>query len=149
MAFKVNGAHDTITFLLFVFVFIQIVESSHQIPNSNGSLTALLGPVFKKPNSLNRLVLKPSGGMISLKCKAKGKPEPTIEWTKNGRKVERKNGVRYSKWKVEILKQSQYAEIYWLSQIRRSCLKIWCRLIQATIHAKFVIFIIASTSPPK
>lgn len=67
-------------------------------PSSNG-----YGPQFTNLNSLNRLVAKPSGNMIKLKCPAKGDPEPTIEWTKNGSGIDRKMGqVQYSKWAITL-----------------------------------------------
>lgn len=60
-------------------------------------------PKFTKPNELNKLVLKPSGNMIKLKCAAKGEPEPTIEWTKDGRPIERTMGqVQQSKWAIML-----------------------------------------------
>lgn len=87
--------------------FVQSTDDDSEIvtnpTRTTTSSTAALGPVFTNPNSLNRLVVKPSGNMINLKCQAKGEPEPTIEWTKDGQKIERKMGqVTYSKWKVEI-----------------------------------------------
>lgn len=59
------------------------------------------GPEFTNRNSLIKLVVKPSGNMIRLKCPAKGDPEPTIEWTKNGLPIDRKMGkVQYNKWAI-------------------------------------------------
>lgn len=54
--------------------------------------SASFGPIFTKPSDLNKLVMRPSGNMIRLKCAAKGDPEPTIEWTKDGSEIERKMG---------------------------------------------------------
>lgn len=66
--------------------------------SSNGN-----GPQFTNNNTLNRLVAKPSGNMIKLKCPAKGDPEPTIEWTKDGVMIERKMGqVQYNKWAITL-----------------------------------------------
>lgn len=50
-------------------------------------------PKWTNPSSLSKLILRPSGNMIKLKCQAKGSPEPTWEWTKNGLPIERKLGV--------------------------------------------------------
>jgi hypothetical protein len=49
-------------------------------------------PYFTNLNALNRINLRPSGNMVKLKCPAKGDPEPTWEWTKNGKPIERKLG---------------------------------------------------------
>lgn len=47
--------------------------------------------------------MRPSGNMIRLKCAAKGDPEPTIEWTKDGLPIERKMGqVQYNKWAITL-----------------------------------------------
>lgn len=60
-------------------------------------------PFFNNMNSLNRLVAKPSGNMIKLKCQAKGDPEPTIQWTKDNLPIERKMGqIQYSKWAITL-----------------------------------------------
>lgn len=61
------------------------------------------GPTFSNLNSLNKLVAKPSGNMIRLKCQAKGDPDPTIEWTKDGLPIERKMGqVQFTKWAITL-----------------------------------------------
>lgn len=69
------------------------------IPASrNGS-----APTFTNLNALNRLVVKPSGNMIKMKCPAKGEPEPTVEWTMNGKPIDRSMGqVQYGKWAISI-----------------------------------------------
>jgi fibroblast growth factor receptor 2 len=60
-------------------------------------------PAFTNLNALNRLVVKPSGNMIKMKCPAKGDPEPTIEWTKDGKPIDRAMGqVQYGKWGISI-----------------------------------------------
>lgn len=70
---------------------------------ANASTSDGYGPQFANRNALNRLVAKPSGNMIKLKCPAKGVPEPSIEWTKDGVVIERKMGqVQYSKWAITL-----------------------------------------------
>ena len=70
---------------------------------TNSPTNSDYGPYFSNLNSLNRLVAKPSGNFIKLKCPAKGDPEPTIEWTKDGRQIDRKMGqVQYSKWAITL-----------------------------------------------
>lgn len=66
--------------------------------SSNG-----FAPAFTNLNALNRLVVKPSGNMIKIKCPAKGDPEPTIEWTKDEKPIERTMGqVQYGKWGISL-----------------------------------------------
>lgn len=66
--------------------------------SSNG-----FAPVFTNMNALYKLVVKPSGNMIKMKCPAKGDPEPTIEWSKNGKPIEREMGqVSYLKWGISM-----------------------------------------------
>ncbi len=60
-------------------------------------------PYWTNLNALNRLILKPSGNMIKMKCPAKGDPEPKWEWTKNGKKIERNLGtVAYNKMGITL-----------------------------------------------
>lgn len=61
------------------------------------------GPTFTNPNQLLRLVAKPAGNSIRMKCNAKGNPEPTIIWTKDGIPIERKMGiVQFNKWAINL-----------------------------------------------
>ncbi|PNF41482.1 hypothetical protein B7P43_G13295, partial [Cryptotermes secundus] len=41
-------------------------------------------PRFTKPGNMNRMIAKPAGNMLRLKCPAEGNPEPNITWTKDG-----------------------------------------------------------------
>jgi hypothetical protein len=60
-------------------------------------------PTFTNQNALNRLVVKPSGNMIKMKCPAKGDPEPTVEWTKDGKPIDRTMGqVQSGKWSFSL-----------------------------------------------
>lgn len=73
-------------------------RTTTSLPVSNAA-----GPQFTNLNALHKLVAKPSGNMIKIKCPAKGDPEPTIEWTKDGKKIERNMGqVQYSKWAITL-----------------------------------------------
>lgn len=72
---------------------------------STNSPTSSVGsiPNFTNPNQLNRLVVKPSGNMIKLRCTSNGNPEPTIQWTKDGKSIERKMGqVQVGKWAITL-----------------------------------------------
>lgn len=65
--------------------------------------TGGFGPIFTNPIQQNKLNAKPSGNFIKLRCLAKGDPEPSIEWTKDGEKIERKMGqVQYNKWAITM-----------------------------------------------
>jgi fibroblast growth factor receptor 2 len=67
-------------------------------PSSNG-----FAPTFSNQNALNKLVVKPSGNSIKMKCPARGDPEPTIEWTKDGKPIDREMGqVQKSKWGISL-----------------------------------------------
>lgn len=58
-------------------------------------------PRFTKPGNMNRLVAKPAGNMLRLKCPAEGNPEPNITWTKDGATPSRMLGsVRNGRWSL-------------------------------------------------
>lgn len=72
-------------------------------PKTTTNAPSNFGPQFSKLSDLNKLVMRPSGNTIRLKCAAKGDPEPTIEWTKDGLPIERKAGqVNYNKWAITL-----------------------------------------------
>lgn len=73
------------------------------LPNINLKQSDESKPQFSNLNQLNRLVVKPSGNMVKLRCPAKGNPEPTIKWTKNGTEIVRKLGqVQYTKFGITL-----------------------------------------------
>lgn len=50
-------------------------------------------PQFVRFDTFNRLLAKPSGNMVRMKCPAVGTPTPTIKWTKaNGQPIKRHMG---------------------------------------------------------
>jgi Immunoglobulin I-set domain len=60
-------------------------------------------PHFTKPDQLNKLIAKPSGNMVHLKCNAAGNPKPNITWTKNGEVIMRSMGqVSYKKYAIVL-----------------------------------------------
>ena len=60
-------------------------------------------PQFSNRNQLNRLVVKPSGNMVKMRCAAKGNPEPSIKWTRNGTEIVRQLGqVQYTKFGITL-----------------------------------------------
>lgn len=87
---------------------VQTEDDGVMVTSTQGTVNSLLSsigsaPVFTNINVLNKLVVKPSGNMIRLKCPAKGDPEPKIEWAKDGKPIERMMGqVQYTKWSILI-----------------------------------------------
>lgn len=71
--------------------------------SSSSSQEGGMAPYFTNEKNMNRLILKPSGNMIKIKCPAKGDPEPTWQWTKDGQKIERNLGtVSYNKMGITL-----------------------------------------------
>ncbi|CRL07509.1 CLUMA_CG020474, isoform B [Clunio marinus] len=89
---------------------VQIVDDEDTVTASSSRIRTTIAPTsngyppkFTKPNDLNRFYLKPSGNTLKLKCTAEGDPKPTIEWTKDGKTIDRKMGqVQYSKWSITL-----------------------------------------------
>lgn len=61
-------------------------------------------PQFVKFDTFNRLLAKPSGNMVRIKCPAVGSPTPTIRWTKgDGNPIVRKMGdVKYRQFAIVL-----------------------------------------------
>uniref|UniRef100_A0A2S2Q3V2 receptor protein-tyrosine kinase n=1 Tax=Sipha flava TaxID=143950 RepID=A0A2S2Q3V2_9HEMI len=59
-------------------------------------------PKFTKIDNMHRVVAKPAGNMLRLKCTAEGNPTPNVTWYKDGQTpVQRIMGtVRYSQWGI-------------------------------------------------
>ncbi|CAO1419888.1 unnamed protein product [Diamesa hyperborea] len=73
------------------------------LPNINLKQNEESKPQFSNRNQLNRLVVKPSGNMVKMRCAAKGNPEPSIKWTRNGTEIVRKLGqVQYTKFGITL-----------------------------------------------
>lgn len=69
-------------------------------PQDDGEKKA---PYFTNPKRMSRLVVKPAGNMIVLKCKAEGNPEPNITWYKNGQIPKRQLGeIKYQHWSLRL-----------------------------------------------
>ncbi|XP_058060783.1 fibroblast growth factor receptor homolog 1-like [Anopheles bellator] len=69
-------------------------EATDSMGAANGSSTPPLdrAPFFTKKEHMSKLVPKPSGNMVRLRCPADGYPKPNITWTKDGREIERTMG---------------------------------------------------------
>ncbi|XP_068085907.1 fibroblast growth factor receptor 3 [Anabrus simplex] len=63
------------------------------------STQALKAPEFTK--RLSKIVAKPAGNMLRLKCPAKGNPSPNVTWYVNDKLPVRKYGsIRYGRWSL-------------------------------------------------
>ncbi|XP_035897026.1 fibroblast growth factor receptor homolog 1-like isoform X2 [Anopheles stephensi] len=60
-------------------------------------------PEFMKKEHMPKIVSKPSGNMVRLRCPADGYPKPNITWTKDGREIERTMGqVKKVNWAIVL-----------------------------------------------
>ncbi|XP_062558666.1 fibroblast growth factor receptor homolog 1-like isoform X2 [Armigeres subalbatus] len=60
-------------------------------------------PVFTKEEHMVKLMPKPSGNMVRLRCPADGNPVPNITWTKDEERIVRSMGsVKYAKWSIVL-----------------------------------------------
>uniref|UniRef100_A0A1B6CPE6 receptor protein-tyrosine kinase n=1 Tax=Clastoptera arizonana TaxID=38151 RepID=A0A1B6CPE6_9HEMI len=60
-----------------------------------------MAPRFIKPDQMHRVVAKPAGNMVRLRCLAEGNPEPEVNWLKNGEVPTRQLGIiRKNQWSL-------------------------------------------------
>ncbi|XP_063221678.1 fibroblast growth factor receptor 3-like isoform X2 [Bacillus rossius redtenbacheri] len=60
-------------------------------------------PTFLKQDKMHRVVAKPAGNMMRLKCPADGNPAPNITWYKNGETPSRNLGsIHYGRWSMVL-----------------------------------------------
>lgn len=60
-------------------------------------------PKFTRMDKMYRVMAKPAGNMVKLKCQASGNPTPNITWTKNGKVPERQLGIiQYRQWSIML-----------------------------------------------
>lgn len=80
----------------------EFTESQSAPPRPNGQLPPG-PPVFTKEEHMVKLMPKPSGNMVRLRCPADGNPVPNITWTKDNEKIVRSMGsVKYAKWSIVL-----------------------------------------------
>lgn len=80
----------------------EFTESQSAPPRANGQLPPG-PPVFTKEEHMVKLMPKPSGNMVRLRCPADGNPVPNITWTKDDEKIVRSMGsVKYAKWSIVL-----------------------------------------------
>ncbi|XP_053671028.1 fibroblast growth factor receptor homolog 1-like [Anopheles nili] len=60
--------------------------------NGSGTPQADQAPYFTKTEQMSKLIPKPSGNMVRLRCPADGYPKPNITWTKDGQEIVRAMG---------------------------------------------------------
>nr|CAD7198813.1 unnamed protein product [Timema douglasi] len=68
--------------------------------NSTGQRTL---PYFIRRDKMSRIIARPAGNMLRLKCLAEGEPSPNITWYKNGKELNRAAGmVHYNRWSIML-----------------------------------------------
>uniref|UniRef100_A0A1S4GGZ1 receptor protein-tyrosine kinase n=1 Tax=Anopheles gambiae TaxID=7165 RepID=A0A1S4GGZ1_ANOGA len=78
-------------------------EDSAGAVNGSGTPPPDRAPIFTKKDQMTKIVSKPSGNMVRLRCPADGYPKPNITWTKDGRKIERAMGqVKKVNWAIVL-----------------------------------------------
>uniref|UniRef100_A0A182LZD6 receptor protein-tyrosine kinase n=1 Tax=Anopheles culicifacies TaxID=139723 RepID=A0A182LZD6_9DIPT len=78
-------------------------EDSAGVANGSGTPPPDRWPEFMKKEHMPKIVSKPSGNMVRLRCPADGYPKPNITWTKDGREIERTMGqVKKVNWAIVL-----------------------------------------------
>uniref|UniRef100_A0A182QYK6 receptor protein-tyrosine kinase n=1 Tax=Anopheles farauti TaxID=69004 RepID=A0A182QYK6_9DIPT len=71
--------------------------------NESATIPVDRAPVFTKPEQMSKLIPKPSGNMVRLRCPADGYPKPNITWTKNELPIVRTMGqVKKVNWAIVL-----------------------------------------------
>ncbi|XP_050053861.1 fibroblast growth factor receptor 4-like isoform X1 [Aphis gossypii] len=79
----------------------EIIDNSRKIGFFNSTENST-PPKFTRFDSMHRVIAKPAGNMLKLKCAAEGNPLPNITWYKDGvTPPQRQLGiVRYTQWAI-------------------------------------------------
>ncbi|XP_073993854.1 fibroblast growth factor receptor homolog 1-like isoform X2 [Rhodnius prolixus] len=83
-----------------------LVESSDGMSTASAWLQiddiyAKFKPKFTRPERMHKIIVKPAGHMLRLKCLSTGNPLPNITWYKNGAAPKRNLGsIRYNKYSM-------------------------------------------------
>lgn len=75
-------------------------ETQVGVHNRTAEISA---PYFVRPEQVHRVVAKPAGSMLRLKCSSEGNPTPNITWYKNNEEPTRTLGTfRIKGWSLTI-----------------------------------------------
>ncbi|KAL4112399.1 hypothetical protein QTP88_016198 [Uroleucon formosanum] len=79
----------------------EIIDNTRKIGFFNATENST-APKFTKLDSMHRVIAKPAGNMLKLKCVAEGNPLPNVTWYKDGvTPPQRQLGVaRYTQWAI-------------------------------------------------
>ncbi|XP_049276748.1 fibroblast growth factor receptor homolog 1-like isoform X1 [Anopheles funestus] len=81
----------------------ETTEDSAGAVNGSGTPPPDRWPEFMKKEHMPKIVSKPSGNMVRLRCPADGYPKPNITWTKDRREIERTMGqVKKVNWAIVL-----------------------------------------------
>ncbi|XP_058128873.1 fibroblast growth factor receptor homolog 1-like [Anopheles ziemanni] len=80
-------------------------DGGHGTEDGTGAMndTSDKAPFFTKWEQMTKLLPKPSGNMVRLRCPADGQPKPNITWTKDGGEIDRTMGqVKKVNWAIVL-----------------------------------------------
>ncbi|KAL1114790.1 hypothetical protein AAG570_007614 [Ranatra chinensis] len=87
----------------FSSAWLQVIEDRHSGANSYNDSEVQKEPRFTKPKNMHKIIVKPAGNMLKIKCPASGNPTPNITWYKNGTTPDRSLGtINYNQWSIVL-----------------------------------------------
>ncbi|CAH1393820.1 unnamed protein product [Nezara viridula] len=83
--------------------WLEVTEEERKLAGSFNDSKQVAKPVFTKPDKMHKVVAKPAGNTLRLKCPAEGNPAPNITWTRDGMTPKRNLGsVQYRQWSITL-----------------------------------------------